>query len=444
MARATTAVRGARGATPLLVGLAVQAGTTYVYLVIAGQTLGATQFAALSGLYLVLTGTATGLFAPLEQEVTRRRGRERGGEPHDPTLLRRAVGMGLSTSAAAGAAFLLAWPITLDLLGGQRWLLISLLIALPGYACWFAFRGELAGGLRLRRYGVQLGLDGSIRLAGGLLLAASGHGTTAGFGLLFAVSPWLTLAATWTRGERHPQASNERGPRLGRPFALLVLSALAAQLVINAGPAIINVLSAPSEREAAGVYLAALVVIRVPVFLFTAVQPAFLSAMSALSRAGRRAEFGRLLGSLLLALGAATVLISVCATFLGPRVIALLFDFHEPLSRAVYLFLTLSVGLFLVATILSQALLGLGRHGLVATGWLSALIGLAIGTLYPGSAVARANCALLAGAAVATVVLGGLLARELARWTDGGNRTTEPTPTPAPAPDDGRWITGAV
>ena len=289
---------------------------------------------------------------------------------------------------------------------------------------------------------MQLGLDGSIRLAGGLLLAASGHGTTAGFGLLFAVSPWLTLAATWTRGERHPQASNERGPRLGRPFALLVLSALAAQLVINAGPAIINVLSAPSEREAAGVYLAALVVIRVPVFLFTAVQPAFLSAMSALSRAGRRAEFGRLLGSVLLALGAATVLISVCATFLGPRVIALLFDFHEPLSRTVYLFLTLSVGLFLVATILSQALLGLGRHGLVATGWVSALLGLAIGTFYPGSAVARANCALLAGAAVATVVLGGLLARELARWTDGGNRTTEPTP--APAPDDGRWITGAV
>ena len=115
---------------------------------------------------------------------------------------------------------------------------------------------------------------------------------------------------------------------------------------------------------------------------------------------------------MLLALGAATVLISVCATFLGPRVIALLFDFHEPLSRTVYLFLTLSVGLFLVATILSQALLGLGRHGLVATGWVSALLGLAIGTFYPGSAVARANCALLAGAAVATVVLGGLLARE--------------------------------
>ena len=425
MARATTAVRGARAATPLLVGLAVQAGTTYVYLVVAGQTLGAAQFGALSGLYLVLTGTATGLFAPLEQEVTQRRGRERGGEPHDPTLLRRAVVLGQCTSAAASAVFVLAWPVTIDLLGGQRWLLISLLIAMPGYACWFAFRGELSGSRRLQRYGLQLALDGSIRLAGGLLLAASGHATTAGFGLLFAVSPWLTVAATFTRTQRQPLPSDERGRRLGRPFALLLLSALAAQLVINAGPAIINVLSSPSERETAGVYLAALVVIRVPVFLFTAVQPAFLPALSELSRAGRRAEFGRLLGGLLLALGAGTVLLSVCATVLGPQVIAWLFDFNEPLDRTVYFFLTLSVGLFLVATILSQALLGLHRHGLVAAGWLSAVLGLAIGTLYPGSAVARANSSLLAGATVATIVLAGLLARELARWTDDANRTTE-------------------
>jgi O-antigen/teichoic acid export membrane protein len=438
VARATTAVRGARDATPLLVGLAVQALTTYLFLVVAGQTLGAAQFGALSGLYLVLTGTATGLFAPLEQEVTRRRGHERGGESHDPTLLRRAILLGLSTSTLASVGFLAAWPLTLGLLGDERWLLISLLIALPGYACWFAFRGELSGSRRLRRYGVQLAFDGSIRLVGALLLAATEHGTTAGFGLLFAVSPWLTVAATWMRVQPPPRAASERGPGLGRHVALLVLSALAAQLVINAGPAIINVLSAPSERETAGVYLAALVVIRVPVFLFTAVQPAFLPALAELSRAGRRAQFGRLLGSVLLALVAGTVLVSVCATFLGSGVIAWLFDFDEPLSRTVYLVLTLSVGLFLVATILAQALLALGRHGLVAAGWLSALIGLAAGTFYPGSAVARANCALLSGAAVATLVLAGLLGREFARWTDGGSKAAELTPSPAP---DDMWIT---
>ena len=138
-----------------------------MFLVVAGQTRGAEQFGALSGLYLGLTGTATGRFAPLEQEVTRRRGQERGGESHDPTLLRRAMVLGLCTSALAAAGFLVAWPLTLDLLGGQRWLLLSLLIALPGYACWFAFRGELSGDGRLRRYGVQLALDGVIRLAGG-------------------------------------------------------------------------------------------------------------------------------------------------------------------------------------------------------------------------------------------------------------------------------------
>jgi O-antigen/teichoic acid export membrane protein len=439
VARETTTVRGA---TPLLVGLAVQAVTTYLFLVIAGQTLGAAGFGALSGLYLVLTGAATGLFAPLEQEVTRRRGQERAGTSYDPTLLRRAILLGLFASALAAAGFLAAWPITLDLLGGQRWLVVALLVALPGYACWFAFRGELSGRRRLRRYGAQLALDGVIRLVGGALLAGTGHTSTAAFGLLFAVSPWLTVAVTWTRGERHPLPAQVRGPGLGGHVALLVLSALAAQLVINAGPAIINVVATASERKTAGVYLAALVVIRVPVFLFTAVQPAFLPALAELARAGHRAEFGRLLARVLLALGAGTVVVSVGATLLGPPVIAWLFDFDESLNRVDYLLLTVSVGLFLMATILAQALLGLGQHVLVAVGWLSALVGLAIGTLYPGGAVERANCALLAGAGVATVVLAGLLARELARWSVGGHRHL--TLAPVPASDADRCSPGAI
>jgi hypothetical protein len=43
---------------------------------------------------------------------------------------------------------------------------------------------------------------------------------------------------------------------------------------------------------------------------------------------------------------------------------------------------------------------------------------------------------------VATVVLAGLLGRELARWADDGSRTTELTPVPTS--DDDRWPTGAV
>ena len=81
-----------------------------------------------------------------------------------------------------------------------------------------------------------------------------------------------------------------------------------------------------------------------------------------------------------------------------------------------YLLLTLAVGLFLVATVLAQALLALSRHAAVAWGWLTGLVGLVAGTLWPGSAVDRATNGLLAGALVATAALALLLRRELSAW----------------------------
>ena len=74
-----------------MVGLGTQALTTYLVLVMAGRALGPAGFAALSSLYFLVTSVATGLFTPLEQEVTRRRGVERARHSWDRTLTRRAL-----------------------------------------------------------------------------------------------------------------------------------------------------------------------------------------------------------------------------------------------------------------------------------------------------------------------------------------------------------------
>ena len=298
MARKLTAPLVASGATSLLVGLGVQALTTYLFLVIAGRELGPADFGALSGLYLLLTGTATGLFAPLEQEVTRRRGHERAIGTWDNTLHRRALTQGLVASTLAALVLLAVFPATLRIMGDEPALLVSLLVALPGYAQWFATRGDLAGSRRFVRYGVQLGLDGLLRLAAAAVFVAVDAGTAA-YGAAFALSPWLTVLLTWPRHLSPPGARAEPGPRLGSRFALLVLSALSAQLLINAGPLVVNLLATDAERVTAGLYLAALVVIRVPVFLFTAVQPSFLRALAEHAGRGDREAFLRLLVRLL-------------------------------------------------------------------------------------------------------------------------------------------------
>ena len=53
----------------------------------------------------------------------------------------------------------------------------------------------------------------------------------------------------------------------------------------------------------------------------------------------------------------------VAAPLLAPSVVSWLFDFDERLTRTTYLLLTVAIGLFLIATVLAQALLALGRHG---------------------------------------------------------------------------------
>jgi O-antigen/teichoic acid export membrane protein len=415
VARRLTAPLVASGAVPLLVGLVVQALTTYVFLVIAGRELGPADFGALSGLYLLLTGTATGLFAPLEQEVTRRRGHERAFGTWDYTLHRRALTHGMVAAALAGVVLLAAFPATLRILGDEPALLVSLLVALPGYAQWFANRGDLAGSRRLTRYAVQLGLDGLLRLAAAVVFVAVDAGTAA-YGAAFALSPWLTVLLTWPRHLSPPQARAAVGPPLGGRFALLVLSALSAQLLINAGPLVVNLLATRAERAAAGLYLAALVVIRVPVFLFTAVQPSFLRALAEHAGRGDRAPYLRLLLRLLAGMAALTIGVAVAATVFGPPVVSWLFAFDRLLTRSTYLLLTVAVGLFLVATVLAQALLALGRHAAVTWGWLGGLLGLVAGTLWPGGAVDRATNGLLVGALVATVALAVLLRRELSEW----------------------------
>ena len=402
-----------RAALPLVVGLGTQALTTYLVLVMAGRSLGPAGFAALSSLYFLVTSVATGLFTPLEQEVTRRRGVERARHSWDRTLTRRALTHGLVAAGLAVGLALAAYPLTVRTLGDQGWLVVSLCLALPGYAAWFAVRGELAGQGHLQRYGLQLVVDGASRLVGAGVLVLAGQATTAGFGLLFGLSPWLTLALTlpgWrlVPGDRRPV---DPAP-LTRPLALLVVSALAAQLLINAGPLVVNLLATAAERDLAGVYLAVLVVVRIPVFLFSAVQPGYLRALSEHAGAEDREAFLRLVRRVLVPVVAVTAAVCVAATAAAPPVVSWLFDFDQQLSRATCLLLTLSVGLFLVSVVLAQALLALGHHLWVTTGWLLGLVGLAVGTALSDGVVARANSGLLGGALVATTALALLLTRE--------------------------------
>jgi O-antigen/teichoic acid export membrane protein len=409
----------ARRSLPLIGGLAVLAGSSYLTLILAGRLLGAASFAGISVLYVLVSSLATGMFLPVEQEIARRRGLERGFGTFDPSLVRRAVVVSMSAAIAAGLVAVAAHPVSLRLLGGNVSLLAALCVGLPGYACCFASRGVFAGTGELGRYGLQLAVEGSFRLAGLLGLVLASLHNVAAVGWLFGAAPWVALAATLVGRKAHlPRVgvSITRGGPLVSALGLLLVSSVAAQLLVNAGPVIIQLLATPAERARAGAFLAALVVVRIPVFLFTAVQPSFLPAMATHAARDRRADFIRLTRRVLTICLALTVVSTLVAAALGPVVIRAFFGFRQGLSPVTFLAMGLSVGLYLAATILAQALLGRGKHAWMMAGWLIGLAGLLAGTALPGSAVVRATTGFLSGAVAAALAFALLLAAALRRW----------------------------
>ena len=422
-----------RRSMPLMAGLGVLAGTSYVTLVLAGCLLGAASFAGISVLYVLISSFATGLFLPVEQEIARRRGHERGSATFDPALVRRAVGVSMVTAIAICLLAVAARPVSLRLLGGSWDLLGALCVALPGYACCFVSRGVFAGRRELWRYGLQLGVEGAFRLAGLLWLVIIGAHSVAAVGWLFGAAPWIALAASFAGRTAHlPGAtvSVVRGGPLGPALGLLLISSLAAQLLVNAGPVIIQLLATPAERARAGAFLAALVLVRIPVFLFTAVQPSFLPAMATHSAVDRKADFVALTRRVLVTCLVLTAVTTVAAVAAGPALIRLLFGFRDGVGAVTFLAMGVSVGLCLVAMILAQALLGRGMHAWTTAGWLIGLAAMLAATALPGSAVDRATTGFFIGSAAAACTYAVLVGAALRRWVAPGTIGTHPHPEP--------------
>jgi O-antigen/teichoic acid export membrane protein len=413
-------------ALPVAVGLGIQAVTAYATLILAGRILGAAQFGGLAALYAVLTSVATGLFQPLEQEVSRRRGRERETRKVDPTLLRRALGFGLCLCALIGAVVLAARTGATRLLGNEPQLVAAFWVALPGYALCFVTRGALSGSRRLVRYGLQLSVEGVFRLVGLGCLTLVDVRSAPAYGWLFAAAPWVALAASLVGLRRAPlpaEATGDSGTAaparrqpLVAPLLLLLISTLAAQLLIGAGPVSARLFAGAEDQARAGAFLAALVVVRLPVFMLTAVQPSMLPAMAAHVAADRGTAFRSLLAKVLAAMGILALATTLGTALLGPWGIRLLYGPDFVLSRTVFLLMGLSVGLFMAASVLGQSLLALGEHRLVTLGWLLGLLGLVAGTALAQDAIMRATMGLLVGAAAASVTFTLLLWRSLRRW----------------------------
>jgi len=426
---ALDAAKTGGGIVAVAVGLGVYGVATYAFLGLAGRALGPELFAPLSVLWSVLNGVGIGLFVPFEQELSRRtaerRARGLGNAPvvRESLLAAAVVLVGVVLVAAASG-----WLVADHLYGGRGGLVVVTVLALVGMALSYVVRGLLSGNGRFTRYGAQFVVDGVLRMAGAAVLAAAGVTSILAFGLVLVVAPVLAVVATTPCA---PGALVQPGPPHSRrstatAFTALIAASLLAQVIANAGPVIVEVLGTAAEAAAAGQFLAALVVARVPLFVFAAVQAVLLPGLARTVSAGSAAAFRRQFAVVATVTGSIGVLGVAAIWAVGTTVVPLLFSDAFGVERGVITLIAASGAAQMLAQAVAQALLALGADRSVVVGWALGLVALLVACSWSGPVAERAAWALLAGGGVSLVALAAALLARYRAWSRGAARVRLP------------------
>lgn len=387
------------GTQSVALGTVVLGGASYLHLAAAGHSLDTRGMAGVSVLWTIVMSVGIGLFFPIEQELTRIvAARAVRGEGARPVLRRAAL---LTTGILAvvlGLLAALARPLAARLFHGDLALVAALGSAFVAMAFCYVSRGILAGLGLFTAYGTQLAVDGALRTGLAFGLALAGWHSALGFSLILTVAPLIALLATVPNACRAARP----GPRVGwadlvRGLGLLICSTLLAQWMVSAAVLSVQLLE-PARVALVAALLSALVLARVPIFVFGALQAALLSGLASAAAAGAHAAFRSLLRRACAVVALLSCAIGLVAVALGPWLIHLLFAAPEVLGHLDFLWLALGTFCYLLAMVLGQCLIVLHRHRAQLACWLLGAAVLVGATVAPGRIATRVCVAFALGA----------------------------------------------
>lgn len=397
-------------------GLIVAGISAYGFLVVADKALTKSEYSPLGALWSLVFLAGPGMFLPLEQEISRalaeRRARNQGGLP----VVRRAATIGVGIGLAVLVLLIATARLSVDhLFDGQILLLVGLTLGLAGALAGHLTRGCLSGTGQFKGYGVYLGADGFIRVLGAVLCLVIGVETAGPFGVAIGVAGLLAVpVALSVQRPKLDEGPEAAFAEVSSALGLLLVASICAFAIMNIGPVLVKLLADSSQDEAAGRFVNGVVIARIPLFLFQAIQASLLPKLSALAHTGHLGDFRQGLKRLLVAVGGLAVVGSLVGAVIGPTVVEIMFPGADLGGRTMGL-LAAGAGLYMLALACAQAVIALGGHADQALGWFLGLITLlATVWLVSDDLFLRVEVGLLVGSAVSFVAMGALLFRRLA------------------------------
>ena len=411
MPKMPNAARLPSGATRVGIGLGFFGVSSYVFLAIAARQLGPAHFAVLSTLWVLVYTGGPGVFLPFEQAIGRAAAMHRA----DPAA-ERAVVRTLVKASAGAVAGLLVLSLALHgvlvryLFGGSEATFLALLLSLIGMWGAYVTRGVFAGHDRYTAYGVQLGLEGVARIvlaAAAVWLTWSLAGFALGLAVALLVSVLVTLRAARGGHRRKFQrtvTAEDPGRRNQlRILGWLIVGALGMQVLVNIGPVIAQATSG-SSAGTAGHYLGALMLARLPLFAFAAVQAALLPGLAHTVADGDRRALRRSLRNLFALIGGAMCVFTGILAVAGPWLVHLVYGGSFGLHRLDLVLLAGGTGIAMLAIVAGNAVVAVGAASASAWAWLGSVVVLAVVVvLLPGSIFLRLEMSYIAGVIAALV-----------------------------------------
>lgn len=393
------------GTIPVAIGLFIAGVTAYAFFKVGQLALGKEDFKPIVALWFMTFALVPGFLLPVEQELGRalahRRALDHGGKPVVQKMLPLAGG--LTTILVLVSCLASPW-LTGEMFEGYWTVTAALIITMVAFAPMHLARGIASGSGRFTAYGLILGIDGATRIIACIVLWQLDVTSVGSYAMTVALSPIVAVLVVTFRGDTKthdgpPADYAELTPNL----SWLLLGSVMAAALVNAGPIGVDVLANTSEAEKVTAFGNGVLLSRIPLFLFQAIQASLLPRLARLAAKGDLKEFVQGL-SLLLKIVAAVAVLGTAGSFvLGPWALDVMYD--GGLDRRTLTLLALASGLYMLCIAVAQAVIALRGHRWVAIGWLSAVVMFLSVTAWSSNDLyLRVEFGLVAGSTTALVI----------------------------------------
>ncbi len=399
----------------VLIGIGALALGSYVLLAVTSRALSPHEYSLFAAYWSVVMGLILGATNPLETFGL--------GSTHvnknELTIDRQFVDAFKLVLVVALIAILVLLPWTVPRVFDGHWsFLIATVLTLIGFLLTYSSRGILIVEHRSARYAQLMSAESLLRIlfaialitmigAGGssASLAVSLAALLVGLASYYSVRSHISLKVNW----KNASAKNTQ------TFRPLLVASLATLLLLNLGPFVVQFL-AGAEAAAAGIFLNALTLSRVPIMLGPVLQARLVPSVSAILSREEFPTLRKLIGKGLRGLIIGGVLFVTGFALFGDTVIDVLFGGNTTLDHLDLALLAIPTFLYLLAIAFQSVLVALKETKKIAKAWVIGLMAYLLALLLPSEAILKVEVAGVV--AMSTVVI--LLFSQLSRAMKSG------------------------